>query len=88
MKASLKLLGIISAIILVGALVVTNSNPARVDLFFIDGEVSVFLIIAGSFISGFFTCLIFLWLRRVLGENKKSKRSIETERKIDIFREI
>ena len=89
MRASLKILGIISAVILVGALIVVNSTTARVDLFFIDGEIAVFLIIAGSFLFGFLSCLVFMWLRRTLGENSKPKRSIESKMTdLDLFREI
>ena len=65
-----------------------NSNTARVDFLLIDGEVSVFLIIVGSFLLGFFTCLIFLWLKKTLGDNKKSKSTMETKKEIELFREI
>lgn len=88
MRASLKILGIISAVIPVVTLIIFNTDTAHVELFFVDGQVAVFLIIAGSFVSGFFTCLIFLWLRKALGGNKKSKRSIEKEKEIELFREI
>jgi len=74
MGTAFKILGVISGVILVGSLIVMNSVPAPVDLFFVEGEISVFLI---SFLSGFSTCLTYLWLRKVLAHKKKPKRYID-----------
>ncbi len=77
MGTAFKILGVISGVILVGSLIVMNSVPAPVDLFFVEGEISVFLIIMVSFLSGFSTCLTYLWLRKVLAHKKKPKRYID-----------
>lgn len=77
MGTAFKILGVISGMILVGSLIVMNSVPAPVDLFFVEGEISVFLIIMVSFLSGFTTCLTYLWLRKVLMHKKKPKRYID-----------
>lgn len=77
MGTAFKILGAISGVIIIGSLIVMNSVPAPVDLFFVEGEISVFLIIIVSFLSGFTTCLTYLWLRKVLVYKKKPKRYID-----------
>ena len=72
-KITISLL-ITSAIVMVVVAVmfiIVNSAPAHVDLFFIEGDTAVFLVIMVSFLSGFFSCLLFLWLKRILRRLKK-----------------
>jgi len=58
---------------------IMNSSLAHVDLFFAEGDIPVFLVIMGSFLVGFFTCMIFMWLRRVLGRYKKPASSARAD---------
>jgi len=80
MGTAFKILGVISAVIIIGSLIVMNSTPAPVDLFFVEGEISVFLIIMVSFLSGFTSCLTLRWLRKVLPHKKKPKRYIDRKK--------
>ena len=66
MTVTLKIIGFISGIILIGSLIVMNAEPANVNFIFVDGEVAVFLIIIVSFLIGFVTCLTYLWLKKAL----------------------
>jgi len=78
MKTTLRFLGALSAILMVGSLMVMNSAPARVDLVLIEGDVAVFMVIAVSFLLGFFTCLLYQLLRRMVGHTKKLRRTDKT----------
>jgi len=74
MRVTLKIIGFISGVILVGSLIIMNARPVVIDLIFIDGEVAVFIIIIASFIAGFITCVIYLWLKKSLLVQKQSKQ--------------
>lgn len=86
MRITLKILGFITGIILVGSLMVMNAQPVNVDLVFIDGEVACFLIIISSFLVGFITCLVYLWLRKNLVLHKQN--SHQESKHDDIFGDI
>ena len=86
MRLTLKIIGFISGAILVGSLMVMNAQPVRVDLVFVDGEVAVFLLIMASFLTGFFVCLIYLWLKKSLSVHKKAGQKTAVHE--DIFRDI
>ncbi|MEA1967841.1 MAG: hypothetical protein U9N77_06445 [Thermodesulfobacteriota bacterium] len=74
MRITLKIIGFISGVILVGSLIIMNATPVVIDLVFIDGEVAVFIIIIASFITGFITCVIYLWLKKSLLVQKQSRQ--------------
>jgi len=86
MRLTLKILGFISGVILVGSLITMNAQPVRVDLVFVDGEVSLFLIIIASFLTGFFVCLIYLWLKKSLSMQKRASQKAAAHE--DIFGDI
>ncbi len=86
MRLTLKIIGFISGVILVGSLIIMNAQPVRVDLVFVDGEVAVFLIIMASFLTGFFTCLTYLWLKKSLSMHKKASQKAAAHE--DIFGDI
>ncbi len=86
MKITLKILGFITGVILIGSLMIMNAQPVKVDLVFIDGEMSCFLIIISSFLIGFFSCLVYIWLKNSLVIQKKTRPlSLKDD---DIFRDI
>ena len=86
MRLILKILGSISGIVLVGSLIIMNAQPVHVDLVFVDGEIAVFLIIIASFLTGFFVCLLYLWLKKSLSMQKKAtQKAIKRD---DIFRDV
>ncbi|MBW2062375.1 MAG: DUF1049 domain-containing protein [Deltaproteobacteria bacterium] len=79
MKKITILLWIVSTIIMLVVAVlfiIVNSSPAHVDLFFIEGDSAVFMVILVSFLLGFFSCLLFLWLRRLLRRLKEKEPSL------------
>jgi len=78
MKTTLRLLGALSAILMVGSLLIMNSAPAHVDLVLIEGDIAVFMIIVVSFLLGFFTCLLYQFLRRMVGHTKNRGRAAKT----------
>ncbi|SLM32758.1 Putative membrane protein (DUF1049), greigite-island specific protein (in syntheny with OMM_30 in the MMP) [Desulfamplus magnetovallimortis] len=86
MKITLKILGVITGLILIGSLMVMNAQPVKVDLVFVDGEVACFLIIIASFLTGYLSCLVYLWLKRSLMTDRKKTHSIS--RHDDIFGDI
>ncbi|MBF0210461.1 MAG: LapA family protein [Desulfamplus sp.] len=86
MKTTLKILGIITGFILVGSLMIMNSQPVKVDMVFVNGEVSCFVIVIASFLAGYITCLIYQWLKSSLRIEKKN-RSISAK-PADIFGDI
>ena len=86
MKTTLRLLGALSAILMVGSLLVMNSATAHVDLVLIEGDIAVFMIIVVSFLLGFFTCLLYQLLRRVVVGHPKNRRrtdKIQPEAELD-----
>jgi len=86
MTVTLKILGFISGVILLGSLIIMNAEPANVNLIFVDGEVAVFLVIIISFLVGFVTCFTYLWLKKAL---LCKKDSIEkTAKHNDVFGDI
>ncbi|MBF0302776.1 MAG: DUF1049 domain-containing protein [Desulfamplus sp.] len=87
MKTTLKILGVITAVILIGSLMIMNAQPVKVNMMFVDGEVSCFLIIIVSFMAGYLTCLIYMLLKRSLMVDKKNRR-IPTSKHDDIFGDI
>jgi len=84
MKITLRLLGALSAILMVGSLLVMNSAPAHVDLVLIEGDIAVFMIIVVSFLLGFFTCLLYQWLRRMLSHPKKRRRTDKIQPAVEL----
>ena len=87
MKMMLKILGVITAIILIGYLIIMNAQPVKVDMVFVHGEVSCFLVIIASFMAGYITCLLYMWLKRGLLVEKKTRR-VTTSKHDDIFGDI
>jgi len=87
MKTILKILGVITAIILIGYLIIMNAQPVRVDMVFVHGEVSCFLVIIASFMAGYVTCLLYMWLKKGLIVKKKTK-PVTTSKHDDIFGDI
>ncbi len=63
-----------TAVILIGSLMIMNAQPVRVDMVFVDGEVACFLVIIASFMAGYITCLIYMWLKNSLQSDKNNKR--------------
>ena len=74
-----RIIGIVSGLVVTLMFVIMNLNVAHLDLFFIEGDVWVILIVTGSFLAGYLTCLILARLRR---NRKASKRSDSLERSI------
>lgn len=73
------IVGGLSVAIITVIFAIMNSSLAHVDLFFAEGDIAVFLVIMGSFLIGFFTCMVFMWLRRVLGRHRKTHSSTRAE---------
>jgi len=73
------IVGIIIIMIITVSFVIMNSRTAHVDLFFIDGDAAVCVIIMSSFLLGFFAGIVFVWLRRAQGRHKSSRSSIRRE---------
>ena len=67
-------LGISFVVFMVVMFAVMNSTPAHVDLFFAEGDIATFLVIASSFLVGFSTCFILSWLRRVANRHVRPER--------------
>lgn len=84
MKTTLRILGALSAIIMVGSLIVMNSTPAHVDLVLVEGEIAVFMVIMVSFLLGFGTCLFYQLLRRMVGHTEKRRRTAKTKTAVDL----
>jgi len=76
MSKLFRIVGIVSGLIITLMFVLMNLSLAHVDLFFIEGDVWAFLVVMGSFLAGYLTCLIYSWLRRVR-KSKKSSDSLE-----------
>ena len=82
MSKLFRIIGIVSGLVLTLMFVLMNLSLAHVDLFFIEGDVWSFLVVMGSFLAGYLTCMLFTWLRRVRKSKKKSdflERSIVGE---------
>jgi len=73
------IVGIIIIMIITVAFVIMNSGTAHVDLFFIDGDAAVCVIIMSSFLLGFFAGIVFMWLRRTQARHKISRSSLKRE---------
>ena len=86
MTVTLKILGFISGVILLGSLIIMNAQPANVNFIFVDGEVAVFLIIIVSFLIGFVACFTYLWLRKALLCKKDSMKKAAKHN--DVFGDI
>ena len=76
MNKLIRIVGIVSGLVLTLMFVLMNLSLAHVDLFFIEGDVWTFLVVMGSFLAGYLTCLLFTGLRRVR-KSKKSSDSLE-----------
>jgi len=76
------IVGIIIVLIITVAFVIMNSRTAHVELFFIDGDVAVCVIIMTSFLLGFFAGIVFMWLRRAQARHKSPRSSLSTERSL------
>jgi len=82
MSKLFRIIGIVSGLVITLMFVLMNLSLAHVDLFFIEGDVWSFLVVMGSFLAGYLTCMLFTWLRRVRKSKKKSdflERSIVGE---------
>ena len=79
MSKLFRIVGIVSGLVVTLMFVAVNLTITRVDLFFIEGETWVFLVIMSSFLAGYLTCFILARLRRL---RKDSKRSDSLERSI------
>ena len=74
MSKLFRIVGIVSGLVVTLMFVLVNLTTAHVDLFFIEGDTWVFLVIMSSFLSGYLTCLLFTWLRR----GRKAKKSSDS----------
>ena len=74
-----RIVGIVSGLVVTFMFVIVNLTITHVNLFFIEGDVWTFLVIMGSFLAGYLTCLLFAWLKRV---RKSKKHSDSLERSI------
>ena len=82
MSKLFRIIGIVSGLVITLMFVLMNLSLAHVDLFFIEGDMWSFLVVMGSFLAGYLTCMLFTWLRRVRKSKKKSdflERSIVGE---------
>jgi uncharacterized integral membrane protein len=73
------IVGIIIIMIITVSFVVMNSGTAHIELFFIDGDAAVCVIIMSSFLLGFFAGIVFMWLRRAQGRHKGPHSSLKRE---------
>ena len=78
MLSILKILGIITAIIITGGLMILNSGPAHVNIFFTEADTAVFLVIMASFIAGFFSCYVFMGVKNIRKKDKRKRQTFET----------
>ena len=76
MSKLFRIVGIVTGLVLTLMFVLVNLTITRVDLFFIEGDTWVFLIIMASFLAGYLTCLLLTWLKRKR-KSKKSSASLE-----------
>jgi len=76
MSKLFRIVGIVTAVVVTLMFVLVNLTITRVDLFFIEGDTWVFLIIMASFLAGYLTCLLLTWLKRKR-KSKKSSASLE-----------
>jgi uncharacterized integral membrane protein len=76
MNKLFKIVGIVSGLVLTLMFVIVNLTITHVDLFVIEGDTWVFMVIMGSFVAGYLTCLLLTWLKRVR-KSKKSSDSLE-----------
>jgi len=76
------IVGIIIVMIITVSFVIMNSRIAHVDLFFIDGDAAVCVIIMTSFLLGFFAGIVFMWLRRAQGRHKSPRSPLSKERSL------
>jgi len=81
MRSIFKLLGVVTAVAIMTALIILNSGPAHVDFYFAKTDTAVFLVIMTSFVLGFLCCYILMMLKNI--KNKKQKYSrIKAEKSI------
>ena len=78
-KVLLWIIGALSMIIFTFSFVVMNATPVHVHLFFTEGDFAVFLVIMASFITGFFSCYILLFLKKWKNRNRTPSRSIRSD---------
>ena len=74
----MRILGIACVVVVVILFAIVNSTPTHVDLFFAEGDIATFLVIASSFLVGFSTCFILSWLRKVVACHRKQESGAMT----------
>ena len=67
-----RIFGIVTGVVVTLMFVIMNLSVAHLDLFFIEGDVWVILIIMGSFLAGFLTCFLLGRLKRLRKAKKRS----------------
>ncbi len=67
-------LGIAFVVFMVVMFAIMNSTPAHVDLFFAEGDIATFLVIASSFLMGFSACFILSWLKKIVNRHARPER--------------
>lgn len=74
----MRILGIATVVVVVIMFAIVNSTPTHVDLFFAEGDIATFLVIASSFLMGFSTCFVLSWLRKVVARHRKQESGAMT----------
>ena len=74
MSKLFRIVGIVTGVVVTLMFVLVNLTITRVDLFFIEGDTWVFLVIMASFLAGYLTCLLFARLKR----GRKSKKNSDS----------
>ncbi len=74
MNKLFRIIGIVSGLVITVMFVIVNLTITHVDFFLVEGDVWVFLVIMGSFVTGYFTHILVTWLKRM----QKPKRSSES----------
>ena len=74
MNKLFRFVGIVSGLVMTVMFVIVNLTITHVDLFLVEGDVWVFLVIMGAFLAGYFTHILVAWLKRA----RKPKRSAES----------
>jgi len=82
MFSIIKILGILTAIIITGGLMILNSGPAHVDVLFTEADTAVFIIIMASFVAGFFSCYVFMTLKNIKKREKFRKQNLTNDRSL------
>jgi|APSaa5957512622_1039677.scaffolds.fasta_scaffold151716_1 uncharacterized integral membrane protein len=74
MNKLFRIIGIVSGLVVTVMFVIVNLTITHVDLFLVEGDVWVFLVIMGAFLAGYFAHILVAWLKRT----RKPKRSSES----------